>query len=325
MPNTTPPVWNGETVLTYDEQIKPHLGDCRPHILAKMLTATTPETVREVYKAGAVGFKVYPEGVTTNAHDGTPHADLVRLLYSPRKNSLFLQTIAEIERLGMVLSFHGEIENVIEEQNEILERESNFLQLVPYYLQAFSKLRIVLEHITTKEAVEKVREWHRWAPGRIAATITPHHLQNSLDNLLAGKLRPHLYCMPVVKYKRDQKALVEAAIKAEGCFFLGSDTAPHEISKKECDEGCAGVFNSPCLLESVWEAFNPGPAIKGLDEIRIERFEKFVSRNGRNFYGLLTCQKRTRLVKESWTVPDSIHEFRPYRAGETLGWKAVSI
>lgn len=322
MPNTNPPIVNASDVVKYRKEINKHLN-VEVLMTVKLLPTTTPEIVREAFFAGAVAAKVYPEGVTTNSSDGlgaeffqtTYEGDGVstttpKLCY-PRKAKQFIDVLNEMERLGMVLCLHGEMPGC-----EVLRRESKFLDFVGFLVYTFPELKIVMEHITTHQAVSAIRAWQYLSigkPCRVAATITPHHLYLTLDDVIGNKISPWNFCKPVAKEAIDRESLRHAALSGERCFFLGSDSAPHKRSDKECTEGCAGVFNAPVLAESMIQLFEKYNSL--------ERLPNFMTHHGDNFYGKkAVALPNVKYVKKTWEVPVDVAGMRPFLAGETLRW-----
>jgi dihydroorotase len=208
----------------------------------------------------------------------------------------------------MALCLHGEMPGVY-----CIEREIAFLKVVYAVLRDFPGMPVTLEHITTKEAVQFVRAMA--AQGhRIAASITPHHLLRTLDDVVGSTVNVHEHCQPVPKGPKDREALIEAATSGDACFFLGTDSAPHAKDAKECAEGCAGVYNAPCALETVAEVFEARGALD-------HRFDRFVSLNGARHYSLPPNMDKIVLVRRPWRVPKRIGNVIPWRAGETIAWQ----
>src|SRR5690606_30578404 len=203
------------------------------------LPTTTPEMVKEAASHGVTSVKLYPHGVTTNSHDGIS----AEMLRDPPKS--FLDCIDVIKKTGMTLCLHGEMPG-----EETKDSESEFLDFVDFLAYNFPRLRIVLEHITTREQVNHVRRLAKRSKSKIAATITAHHLYLTHDDIVGDRIRPHNFCKPIPKWNNDRESLRNAAMGGEPYFFLGSDSAPHLIGQKECAEGCAGVFSAPFLAEN---------------------------------------------------------------------------
>jgi dihydroorotase len=304
MPNLKPPVTTVELAAAYRQRILAALPaglDFEP-LMTLYLTDNTPAS--EIAKAVSAGFvkavKLYPAGATTNSDAGL--TDITKAY----------DTLAEMERLGLPLLVHGEVTDA---NIDLFDREKVFIDTVLLPLtQRFPALRVVMEHITTRDAVEFVTA----APSTVAATITAHHLLYNRNAIFQGGVRPHWYCLPVLKRETHREALVAAAISGNPKFFLGTDSAPHARLTKEASCGCAGCYTAYAALELYAEAFDQAGAI--------DRLEGFASFHGPDWYGLPRNRTTVTLVKESWTVPDSYpylstDSIVPLRAGETLGWK----
>lgn len=292
MPNLLPPVVNGEDILRYRDQIRAAGTALEPLMAFKVLGKHRPEDLPGLKAAGAVAGKIYPEGVTTNAEDGVRElSDL----------SAFLEAMQEA---GLVLCLHGE-----KPGGFVLDREALFLEDLRWIASNFPRLRIVLEHVSTAAAVEAVSS----LPANVAATITLHHLEITLDDVVGGNLRPHLFCKPLAKRPEDRTALLEAAFSGSPKFFFGSDSAPHRKDRKECAAGCAGVYTMPNAMECLVTLFEKHD--------RLDRLVDFVSSFGADFYGLPRNQGTMRLVRESTRVADIVDGVVPYRAGQILPWR----
>ncbi|MEX0418650.1 dihydroorotase [Spiribacter sp. 388] len=305
MPNLVPPVTTTAMAEAYRERILtacPADCDFEP-LMTLYLTDNTPAT--EIERAAASGIihavKLYPAGATTNADSGV--TDIKRC-------SDALDAMAE---QGLGLCIHGEVTHG---QTDIFDREKVFLheRLAPL-LERHPRLRVVLEHLTTAEAVAFVRQ----GPARLGATITPQHLLMNRNALLAGGIRPHHYCLPILKREADREALLEAATSGHPRFFLGTDSAPHARHAKENACGCAGIFTAPLALELYAEAFAAAGAL--------DRLEGFASHFGADFYGLPRNRDTVTLASESRDIPDRLpygdDTVVPLRAGETVGWQLV--
>ena len=303
MPNLKPPVTSVEQALTYREEILaavPQGLDFNP-LMTLYLTASTPES--EITKAANCeyihAFKLYPAGATTNSDAGVSD---IKAAYS-----LF----AAMEKNGIPLLIHGE---VIDKDCDIFDRERIFIE--KYLIDitnTFPNLRIVLEHVTTKEAVHFVES----ASENIAATITPQHLLYNRNALFINGIRPHHYCLPVLKREQHRQALINAATSGNPKFFLGTDSAPHLTSLKENSCGCAGCFSAPIALELYAEAFEAANAL--------DKLEGFASFYGADFYKLTRNTGKIVLEKSSWQVPQyySEHDISvtSLKAGELINWK----
>jgi len=303
MPNLDPPVTTVAAALAYRERIlaaRPAGVEFTP-LMTLYLTEQTP--VAEIERAAASGavlaFKLYPAGATTGSARGV--RDLGRIGAQ----------LEALERHDLVLSVHGES---VAPQIDVFDREAHFVehQLAPL-IERFAGLRVVLEHLSSRAAVEFVAA----APPRVAATITAHHLLLTRNDLLAGGLRPHHYCAPLLKRERDREALVAAACGDDASFFLGTDSAPHPRGAKLAPCGCAGIYSAPAALELYAEVFAAAGAL--------ERLEAFAARRGAAFYRLAPSAERLTLEPRPWTVPDELalgaDVVVPLRAGEALGWR----
>ncbi|MGD8379541.1 MAG: dihydroorotase [Gammaproteobacteria bacterium] len=305
MPNLKPPVTTVAQALAYRERILGALPggiDFQPLMTLYLTDNTPPEEIARVVESEHVAaVKLYPAGATTNADSGVTN---------PEKTLPALSAMAEA---GVPLLVHGE---VTDPQVDIFDREARFIETVlSPLLERLPELRVVMEHITTVRAVDFVRN----AGERVAATITPQHLLENRNAIFAGGLRPHYYCLPVLKREQDREALLEAATSGEPCFFLGTDSAPHARSAKESDCGCAGIFTAHAAMEFYAEAFESVGAL--------DRLEPFASFHGPDFYGLPRNTGTMTLRRESWTPSPSYplgdDNVVPFRAQRPLAWKAV--
>jgi dihydroorotase len=305
MPNLKPPVTTTALALAYRDRVLAALpagSKFQPLMTLYLTDNTSPAEIRKARASGAVhAVKYYPAGATTNSDSGV--TDISRC-YG------VLEAMAE---QGMPLLVHGE---VTDPSVDIFDRERVFLERVLAPLvQRFPRLKIVVEHITTREAAQFVRE----APPNIAATVTAHHLLINRNALFAGGIRPHMYCLPVVKREHHRQALVDAATSGNPKFFLGTDSAPHARHTKENDCGCAGIYTAHAAIELYAEAFDRAGAL--------DKLEGFASLHGPAFYGLPPNADRITLVRESWKAPASCDygddALVPFRAGETVAWKMV--
>jgi dihydroorotase len=305
MPNLRPPVVTTAQALAYRDRILAALPPGSPFepLMTLYLTDNTrPEEMAVARASGAVAAcKLYPAGATTNSESGV--TDLERIY----------PVLAAMAEQGLPLLVHGEVTDAAV---DIFDREARFIdeRLGPI-VAAFPRLRVVFEHVTTEEAVAFVRR----GPDNLGATITPHHLLYNRNALLAGGIRPHYYCLPVLKRERHRLALVEAATSGHPRFFLGTDSAPHPQREKESACGCAGAYSAHAALELYAEIFEEAGAL--------ERLEGFASHHGADFYGLPRNTGILTLRREPWRVPDSypLGEERvvPLRAGESLAWRLV--
>lgn len=305
MPNLVPPVVTTAQALAYRERLLAAVpaGTVFDPLMTLYLTDTTPPSeITTARESGHVaGVKLYPAGATTNSDSGV--TDIRRCD----------ATLAEMERLGMPLLIHGEVTH---DHVDIFDREAVFIEEVLKPLMGrFPALRVVFEHITTRDAVDFVRE----APPHVAATITVHHLMLNRNHMLVGGVRPHNYCLPVLKREGHRQALVEAATSGNPKFFLGTDSAPHARSAKESACGCAGTFSAPAAIELYAEVFDAAG--------RLDRLEAFASRHGPDFYGLPRNDDRIVLRREPWQLPASYpfldETIVPFMAGATVNWRIV--
>jgi dihydroorotase len=305
MPNLQPPVTTTAAAGEYRQRIRDALpgGNSFEPLMTLYLTDSTPAD--EIARARASGFvhaiKYYPAGATTNSESGV--TTLARAHAS----------LAAMERQGVVLSIHGE---VTDPAVDVFDRERVFIERhLVGIVRDFPGLRIVLEHITTREAAAFIEA----APANVAATITPQHLLYSRSALFEGGLRPHLYCLPVLKRETHRQALLAAATSGSPKFFLGTDSAPHARSAKERACGCAGCYSAPAALPLYAEAFEDAGALAQL--------EGFASLHGPAFYGLPANGETVTLVRDAWRVPDTLpfgdDTIVPLHAGRELRWRVV--
>ncbi|MDZ7622665.1 MAG: dihydroorotase [Candidatus Competibacteraceae bacterium] len=305
MPNLRPPVTTTEQALAYRARILeavPQGTDFQP-LMTLYLTDSTPPA--EVARADASGYihacKLYPAGATTNADAGVTDT---RKIYP---------ALEAMQVHGMPLLVHGE---VTDPEIDVFDREAVFIErvLMPV-VRDFPALKVVLEHITTQDAADYVRE----APATVAATITAHHLLYNRNAIFQGGIRPHYYCLPILKRERHRQALLQAATGGNPKYFLGTDSAPHPRHGKETACGCAGCYTAHAALELYAEAFDSVGALG--------RLEAFASFHGPDFYGLPRNADTVTLYRQPTLVPDSFpfgaDELIPLRAGETLGWRLI--
>ena len=299
MPNLSPPVTSVAAAQAYRARIMAALpaGTDFTPLMTCYLTddadadAIVRGFVEEVWSA----CKLYPAHATTNSAHGVRDIAAIR------------PVLAAMERAGMPLLVHGE---VTDPAVDIFDREAVFVErILAPLVRDMPGLRIVLEHITTAEAADFVAA----AGPQIAATITPQHLHLNRNALFAGGLRPHAYCLPVVKRERHRLAVRAAAVSGSPRFFLGTDSAPHMIGAKEAACGCAGIFNAPFALESYLTVFE--------EERALDRFEGFASEHGARFYGLSLNEGTVTLVRDVVKVPATVAGVVPFHAGERLGWR----
>lgn len=298
MPNATGDICDAKDVLTYRQEIRkatPLGRKFDPLMTIKLTAETTPEMVIKAAMAGAKALKYYPPNMTTNSGNGVPAQDL------PNKKDIF----AALEEAGMLLLLHGEHDQAL----DCLNREEMFLGTLSVICKWFPELRIVLEHITTRSSVKFVEEYGR---PNLAATITPHHLIITLDDVIGDKLSPHNFCKPIAKLTSDRAALITAATSGNQKFFAGTDCAAHLKQNKECAQGCAGVFTGQWGLP--WYAYVFDQAGK------LTKIEDFVSKFGAEFYGLPLNPGLVELVREPVTIPEEIYGIVPFGAGRVLPW-----
>jgi len=302
MPNLRPPVTTAAMALAYRERIHAALppGLAFEPLMTLYLTDNTPpEEIRRAREAGVVALKLYPAGATTNSDAGV--TDLRRCHAA----------LEAMQREGLPLLVHGE---VTDPEVDIFDREAVFIERVMEPLRrGFPELKVVFEHITTQDAADYVSA----SDAHTAATITAHHLLYNRNALFVGGLRPHYYCLPVLKKERHRQALLRAATGGNAKFFLGTDSAPHAAALKEQSVCGAGCFTAPTALELYAEAFESAGAL--------ERLEAFASFHGADFYGLPRHRETVTLKREPWTVPETLPFgdalIKPLRGGETLNWR----
>ena len=300
MPNLSPPVTTVAAAVAYRDRIRAAAGPAFQPLMTCYLTdAANADEIVAGYRDGVfAACKLYPAHATTNsAHGVTDVFALSRVLDA-------------MQAAGMPLLIHGE---VTDRDVDIFDREAVFIdRVLAPLVRAFPALKTVFEHITTAEAVAFVRD----APATVAATITPQHLHLDRNALFDGGLRPHVYCLPVLKRARHRTALRAAATSGSARFFLGTDSAPHVAAAKQSACGCAGIFNAPHALESYVQVFD--------EERALDRFEGFASEHGPRFYGLPLNAGMVTLERSKTIVPDVIAGVVPFHAAETLEWRFVA-
>jgi dihydroorotase len=298
MPNLVPPVASVEAARDYRKRILEATAPGFTPLMTCYLTdQANPDEIARGHSEGVwVAAKLYPAGATTNSASGVTD---IRNIYP---------ALARMEKIGMVLCVHGE---VTDPEVDVFDREAVFIDRVLSRLTSdFPELKIVLEHITTSDAVDFV------ATGRVGATITPQHLIFNRNALFAGGLRPHAYCLPVAKREEHRLAVRRAAVSGWPNVFLGTDSAPHARHAKESACGCAGIFNAPYALESYAGVFE--------EEGALEKLEAFASINGARFYDLPVNEETVTLERTKIEVPQEIEGLVPFHAGETLGWRLLA-
>lgn len=305
MPNLRPPVTTAAQALAYKERILAAVpaGVAFEPLMTLYLTDNLPaDEIARAKDAGVVACKLYPAGATTNSDAGVTD---IRKTYA---------TLEAMQKAGLLLLVHGEVTSP---DIDLFDREAVFIdqQLIPLR-RDFPELKIVFEHITTKEAAQYVTESDAYT----AATITAHHLLYNRNAIFTGGIRPHYYCLPVLKRETHRQALVQAATSGSAKFFLGTDSAPHPAHLKEHASGCAGCYTAHAAIEMYAEAFDNAGAL--------DKLEAFASFNGPDFYNLPRNSGTITLRKESWTPPESFAfgdaELKPLRAGEALPWRLVN-
>jgi dihydroorotase len=296
MPNLVPPITSVEAARGYRKRI---LAATPPGFTPLMTCYLTDEAdpgeIARGFEEGVwIAAKLYPAGATTNSASGV--TDIGNIY----------PVLARMEQIGMVLCVHGE---VTEPEIDVFDREKYFIaRILVRLVKDFPALKIVLEHITTKEAVDFVEHGET-----VAATVTPQHLLINRNALFAGGLRPHAYCLPIAKREEHRIAVRSAATSGAPNIFLGTDSAPHAREAKESACGCAGIFNAPFALESYATVFDEDGAL--------DRFEAFASVNGPRFYGLPLNEETVTLERAEIDVPEEIDGIVPFHAGETLRWR----
>jgi len=303
MPNLIPPVINLQLAQEYHERIMQVNPDFTALMTLYLTDNTTPKIIEEAKLSGLVfAAKLYPAGATTNSDNGVTSLEKID------------EVLCAMQDCEMPLLIHGE---VTDSKVDIFDREQVFIERhVGRLLDKFPRLKIVLEHITTKYAVDYIMK----TPSNLAATITAHHLLGDRNDLLVGGIKPHYYCLPILKRYADRQALLQAATSGNPKFFLGTDSAPHAKSKKENACGCAGIYTAHAALELYAEAFDSANVL--------DKLEAFASFYGADFYGLSRNVEEITLEKKPWVAPQELdfaeESLVPYRAGKQVLWKIVS-
>ncbi len=301
MPNLKPPITTTAMALAYRERIlrsRPAGSDFEPLMTLYLTDQTSPDEIRRARQAGIVAVKLYPAGATTNSDAGVTY---IRKTHA---------TLGAMQREGLLLLVHGE---VTDPDIDVFDREAVFIERVMQPLRRdFPGLKVVVEHITTQDAAEYVAA----SDANTAATITPQHLLYNRNALFTGGLRPHYYCLPVLKKERHRLALVKAVTSGSAKFFLGTDSAPHAAALKEQSVCGAGCFTAPAALELYAEAFEAAGAL--------DKLEAFASFHGPDFYGLPRNRGTVTLKREPHVLPETLPFgetlIKPLRGGETLDW-----
>lgn len=305
MPNLVPPVSNTDMALAYRQRIldaRPEGSTFEPLMTLYLTNETTAEDIRTAKQAGIPAAKLYPAGATTNSDAAVSALDQLSPIF------------AAMEEVGMLLLIHGE---VTDGDIDIFDREKVFIDRhLSMIVESFPSLKIVFEHITTQDAVEFVSA----SPENVAATITPQHLLLNRNDLLVGGVKPHNYCLPVLKRNTHQQALRDVVASGSTKFFLGTDSAPHEKHRKESSCGCAGCYSAWSAIELYAQVFE--------DLGCLDKLEGFASHYGADFYGIARNQGTITLEKVEWQVPEEImlpngYPIVPFYAGHTLQWKLV--
>ncbi len=305
MPNLVPPVRNAGEADAYRRRIlaaRPAGRAFEPLMVLYLTDHTRPEDIREAKASGFVhGAKLYPAGATTHSDSGVTRLELIFPV---------LETMAEV---GLPLLVHGEVTRA---EIDVFDREKTFIdEHLSRVVERFPTLKVVFEHITTRDAAQFVES----APATVGATITAHHLLYNRNHMLVGGIRPHFYCLPILKRNVHQEALLDAATSGNPKFFLGTDSAPHPRHAKEAACGCAGCYTAYAALELYAEAFEQRDALN--------RLEAFASHYGADFYGLPRNRDTVTLVREEWNAPKELplgeHVVIPLRAGEPLRWRLL--
>lgn len=304
MPNLVPPVITAEDAQAYKARIEAEIPAGKsftPLMVIYLTDKTTPELVQQAHAAGVIAAKLYPAGATTNSDSGV--TDIANIY----------PALEAMQACGMKLLLHGEVTS---SEIDIFDRERIFIEnTLKQVVDDFPELKIVLEHITTADAAEFVRQ----ARDGVAATITAHHLLYNRNHMLVGGIRPHYYCLPILKRGYHQNALIEAATSGNPKFFLGTDSAPHAQGKKETSCGCAGCYTAFSAIELYAEAFERVG--------KLDKLEGFASEFGPDFYGLPRNTGSITLIKQPWTIPAGLQmgseSLIPLAAGETLNWRTA--
>lgn len=305
MPNLRPPITTTEQALAYRDRVLaavPEGMQFTPLMTLYLTNKTPADEIHKAHQSGAItGIKLYPAGATTHSDAGV--TDIKKTF----------DTLAAMEEIGLPLLVHGE---VTDQDVDVFDREQVFIdkQLVPVVTQ-FPKLKIVLEHVTTRQGIDFVNQ----SGANIAGTITAHHLLMNRNAMFTGGIRPHHYCLPVLKRETHRQALIAAATSDNGKFFLGTDSAPHSKGLKESACGCAGIYTAHAAMELYAEAFEQAGCL--------DKLQGFASLHGPAFYGLAVNEDTITLQKQTWQVPDSYpmgnDSVVPLRAGESVCWKLV--
>ncbi len=291
-PNTLPAITTGAEAESYREDLRKQGASFPLLTTIKLTPSTRAEDIESAARHGVVAVKQYPMGVTTNSEDGVRDVASLFPIYE------------QIQQHELVLSLHGEVPGTF-----VMDAEAAFLDSLKAIQRNFPRLRIVLEHVTTKAAVDLVREM----PDLVGATITDHHLAITLDDVVGARVRPHHFCMPVAKRPEDRRALNEIVKSGHPSFFSGTDSAPHLVQDKESACGCAGIFNAPFHMQFLATHFQ--------EHEMLHRLEDFTSRFGADFYGLSRNGREILLTPEKVVVPERFGPMAPFAAGRTLDFR----
>lgn len=288
MPNTIPPVVTVQDVINYRALITGFAPDFEPLMTFKILPSTKIKDIVPLQKVGVLAGKYYPAGATTNSEDGIADWSIMR------------PVLKEMERVGIVLSIHGEIP-----ESFILDREKDFLPILIQMNREFPSLKIILEHISSKEAIQCIKS----LPSNVVGTISLHHLISTIQDVINDT---NIKCMPTPKLPADRDAIRAVVFSGDKNFFFGSDSAPHKIEDKMILNAKAGIYTAPVLLPKLVELFEENNVL--------DRLEEFVSKKGADFYCLPYNTETITLVKKTMTVPENINGVRPYLAGKEIKW-----
>jgi dihydroorotase len=303
MPNLVPPVVNAKLAMEYKARIlkaRPQGSNFEPLMTLFLTNQTTKQDIIDAKNSGVIAVKLYPAGATTNSSQAVSGIEPLYPVFD------------EMQKQGLLLLVHGE---VTDNHVDIFDREKVFIdQYMAKIVQTFPELKVVFEHITTSDAADFVSA----GAGNLAATITPQHLLLNRNDMLVGGIKPHNYCLPVLKRSTHQQALRKVVASGSDKFFLGTDSAPHAKHAKENACGCAGCYSAWSALELYTQVF---------DELgALDKLEGFASFHGADFYGLPRNSNKVTLVKQSWTVPEAVimpdgEAMVPFFAGQTVNWK----
>lgn len=305
MPNLVPPVTTAALAVAYRERIlaaRPEGSRFEPLMTLFLTDKTSAQDIAAAKAAGVIAAKLYPAGATTNSNDAVSALDSLYPVFEA------------MAKEGMLLLVHGEVTNA---DIDIFDREKVFIdRYLQHIVARLPELKVVFEHITTADAAQFVQE----APANVAATITPQHLMLNRNDLLVGGIRPHNYCLPVLKRSTHQQALRAAVASGSSKFFLGTDSAPHVKHRKESSCGCAGCYSAPCAIELYAEVFD--------DLGCLDKLEGFASHYGPDFYGLPRNTGTIVLQRQDWLVPEELaltngDTIVPFHAGQPLKWKQL--